>query len=447
MDYSSDPLLLSTADSLDYGEPSLPFPETANADEDRVESPGQGSLRIEEALALDIYSRDLGSKGLLKPEEEADLGAQIDVAIVGLLRRIMVNELYLDRLELVLLDYLHLYQGKNGMVATKWRFPVSPEEVETMVVTLLDQLRVLFHIGESASADSKRIRVNLAWLVNSLTLGRQRLVALAEELESEGVSESVAARVLESEPDFNTRDYLQLRNRLIESNLRLVYLVASKFRNTGIAFEDLIQEGNMGLIKASDRFNFATGNRFSTYAVFCIQNVLKTALQKRYHLIARPSYLQEKLSTISAAEKRHFNEKGVLPTLEQLSEHTGIPVSTLQRIKSFPQVSRSLNQPVFRDDEETLEAMIADTSADLEAVTEPHLQRKLIDRLSTALTEKEIRVLRLRFGIGCRREHTLQEVASQMGVSVERVRQVQKNALAKLVQHANASGQHFETTF
>lgn len=383
--------------------------------------------RIQEAGALDIYSQQLGSIDLLTAREEQVLGRKINRVLTEMLVCLIDSERGLNSLEALLEEYLALHQGRNSLAAKKWGLSEPPEYVENLVLTLIDTLRVMEHLDLREAPEAENLAWNLAALVTALAVGRHKLVELIEKPD-------VYPRA--PYPKRGLQRYFDLRNELVHRNLRLVYQVAMKFRHTGVTFDDLIQEGNMGLITAVDRFNFHRGFRFSTYAMLCIQNVIKTALQKRYHLISRPSYLQEKLAKIRRAETVHINRFGKRASLAWISDETGIDIATLERIRAFPKSSVSLNQPLKNVASDDLEFDLPDKGEDASASAQQQQLRRLVERCAECLSEKEFLVLRLRFGIDCRREHTLQEVADQLRVSVERTRQLQKAGLTKLREEA-----------
>lgn len=383
--------------------------------------------RIQDAGALDIYSQQLGSFDLLTAREERALGRKINRVLTEMLVDLIDSERGLNSLETLLEQYLSLHQGRNSLAAKKWGLSEPPEYIENLVVTLIDTIRVMEHLELREAPETENLAWNLAALVSVLAVGRHKLVALFEK--PDACPEAPF-------PKHGLQRYFDLRNELVQRNLRLVYQVAMRFRYTGVTFDDLIQEGNLGLITAVDRFNFHRGYRFSTYATLCIQNVIKTSLQKRYHLIARPSYLQEKLAKIRRAESVHINRFGCRANLAWISEETGIDIATLERIRALPRSSLSLNQPLSNVESEDPAFDLPDKSEDASALAQQRQLRRLLARCAERLSEKESLVLRLRFGIDCRREHTLQEVADQLRVSVERTRQLQKAGLIKLREEA-----------
>ncbi|MCP4596281.1 RNA polymerase sigma factor RpoD/SigA [Neptuniibacter sp.] len=383
---------------------------------------------ISEATSLDIYGQQISRIELLSIHEERTLGKQMGDEMSAIICGICNSAYGLDQLATVIEKYLQSYQGSDGSATKRWKYEVEPTYLGNLAITLIDTLSVMLFLHED-SKDQSNVKRNLITLLQNLSLGRQQLVEIAEQ-------------IIKDAPHLKAHlnRYYNHRAELIEKNLRLVYSVASRFKSSGVSYEDLIQEGNVGLLKAADLFNFNKGFRFSTYAFWCIQNVLKTALQKKYHTISRPSYLQEKLSIIKNVSSRYLNEYGKKPSIDELSTLTGIPIATLEKINSFPEQPVSLNQGIGSDEESSmLESLLPDGKDKTESLSEQRLKRRLLDRICRKLSDREYLVLKMRFGIDCRTEHTLEEISNQLNVSIERVRQLQKNALVKL-QECDDSG-------
>ncbi|WP_415890676.1 RNA polymerase sigma factor RpoD/SigA [Neptuniibacter sp. SY11_33] len=376
---------------------------------------------ISEATALDIYSQQLAQFDLLSVEGERALGKKINTEMAKIISEICSTPQGLEQLSQVVENYLQIYQSADGTATKRWKYDPEPNYIANLASTLIDTLEVILFLDEESKQRS-HIQNNLIALLQSLSLGRQQIIEIAEQLQDQ--REQLKGFI---------QNYLKLRSELIEKNLRLVYTVAGRFNSSGVSYDDLIQEGNVGLLKAADRFNFNKGFRFSTYAFWCIQNVLKTALQKRYHTISRPSYLQEKLSLIKRARAKFVSKHERQPTTKELASLSGIPLATLEKINTFPSEPLSLNHGIGVEDDSTLlEEIIADKTKEADVLSEQQLKRKLLDRICKKLTDREYLVLKLRFGIDSRREHTLEEISYQLNVSVERVRQMQKNAMKKL---------------
>lgn len=376
----------------------------------------------EDIGVLDIYSQQLSSYTLLSDQEEKQLGLQINQNISSLVEDIASTHEGLMQLREKLHEYLQSYQTRSGEATQRWQYDTAPSMVENIIETLTDTLDVMLHLDEE-NTEQTILRQNLSALVLTLTMGRHKIIEIAEMLPH-----------LPPSSQYYLEQYAALRAKLIESNLRLVFSVALKFKSSGSPLEDLIQEGNIGLIKAADRFNFGKGYRFSTYAFWCIQNVVKTSLQKSQHLISRPAYLQEKLGAIKH-QRNHFlqlNER--FPTPQELAKLVDIPQHTLENILNFPATPLSMNHPLSNDED----AMSLEETLTLENDHSEHRvidrqKQQLIQQLKLILTARELLVIQLRFGIDYRNEHTLEEISHQLNVSIERVRQLQKGAINKIL--------------
>ncbi|MFW1678666.1 sigma-70 family RNA polymerase sigma factor [Pontibacter sp. JAM-7] len=383
--------------------------------------------------ALVLYGQDIRRFSLIDGTQEATLGRQINSVIGQLLTLIATSASGLEWLEGVITDHLAKQLRINGEPAKRWDVPEHPSIIENQIITLIDTLKVIQYLSTANEADQANpteLHSQLIERVLQLNLSRQIFIEMCQiQAATRAPQRSVFIKL--------TAQYDRLRHKLISSNLRLVYRVAAKYRELGVSFEDLLQDGNLGLIKAADRFNFAKGYRFSTYAYWCIDTALKNALQKRYHLISRPVHLQAKLSRIRGSVQAHLHKYNREPNLDELSSATDIPLSTLQAIAAFPQTPLSLSLPLQNEDGATLDMFLADPNAQTETKLYQSRQKRLLNSLAQVLTRRERQVLEMRFGIECHTEHTLQQIATQLNVSTERVRQIQHSALDKLQQRAD----------
>jgi RNA polymerase primary sigma factor len=394
----------------------------------RLEEKDLGSAReqIDRITGLDWHMKLLegggeGSTHLRKKNEEARSPWQEN------LLKINLSDHHIDRIVQELVTYVARIDGAANVIQNcKKALGLSPAETEKLFRLLeinpSEAERLLFHSGISAD-EFRRLRKTME--LASEAIHRVKLEAWASKSQLKDDLE----RVLTAQADVKAA-----KQKFIEANLRLVISIARRYTNRGLQLMDLIQEGNIGLMRAVEKFDYRQGRRFSTYAFWWIRQGITRAIQQQARTIRVPVHMIEMINRVRRTSLALTREIGGKPTLEEIAAKMELPVHKVKRIIEIPQSSYtiSLENP-FGDGDSQMEDFIADDDA--VTAEEVVIQRNLAEQLQmtlATLTPREEKVLRRRFGIGEETGLTLQEVSREFGVTRERIRQIQVKGMAKV---------------
>jgi RNA polymerase primary sigma factor len=261
-------------------------------------------------------------------------------------------------------------------------------------------------------------------LAKRMERGREARLKLTQGIDDPAERERLLAAV---------KDGQAAQEHLIKANSRLVVSVAKKYVGRGVPFLDLIQEGNIGLIRAVKKFDYRRGYKFSTYATWWIRQAVTRAIADQGRTIRVPVHMYEQINRLTRTSRQLVQELGRDPTTEEIAERLGVPPRKVEQIIRVSQRPLSLEMPVGEEEDSYLGDFIEDAEADSPTDSASHtMLRQVIDEIFESLTPREVRILQLRFGLVDGYSYTLEEVGKKFGVTRERIRQIEAQALGRL---------------
>ena len=311
---------------------------------------------------------------------------------------------------------------------------VSDEELELLEEEIKEDEKK--EIGQGNTNATDNINIDDPVKLYLKEIGAVKLLTAEEEVT---LAKSVEKGTFENPTDKEMEEAILAKKALSDANLRLVVSIAKKYLGRGLPFLDLIQEGNLGLLKAVDKFDYTKGYKFSTYATWWIRQAITRAIADQARTIRVPVHMVETINKLNRISRQLLQEKGREATNEELSEEMDVTVAKIREVKKIAQEPISLETPIGPKEDSTLVDFIMDRSATApDDAAGSILLREQIEELLEELTDRERQVLELRFGLRDGRTRTLEEVGKYFDVTRERIRQIEGKALSKLKKSAKS---------
>ncbi len=392
-----------------------------------IDEQADAELAHEDRDLVRVYLQHIGRRRLLKAHEEQEIGRRIEVARGELLAELMT----LGCARATLLSLADEVLRKEAPAAELILLPdggeLKPSKVRP-VLRALDRLRRLRR-PESIRALVRDLPIRPS-LVDEIVVELKHLDEHFDEARAGMPKKEFRARVARIRTI--EQRLLDAKHQLIEPNLRLVVSVAKRYVNRGLSLLDLIQEGNIGLMKAVDRFQYRRGFKFSTYATWWIRQSVGRAVADYGRTIRLPVHVMESLNKLARTRAALVSDLGRDPRPEELAARMEVPIGKIELLIEAAKHPASLEAPIGEDEETPLGHFVSDKSRSPEETAMRNELAEEVERVMTPLNDREREVLRLRYGLGTDREMTLEEIGRRLSITRERVRQIEARAVAKL---------------
>lgn len=402
----SSPLFRYQSDNDDH--PS----EVTDNDENHAPNMDNSSSKADilsnsDLTAFRRYTQEIGQFALLDADQERSLAGQIADGFLAFQRTLARD-----------------HQGRTLLIDALLISAENSDEQTTLLretKALYDQLRQNPSPDTAALARTEHVLIQC---LDQHNVSRDLLWTLADRFLSRETDANDPALI--SSLRKTQRRILGARDRLIEGNLRLVIYIARRFKDRGVDSEDLIQEGNLGLMRAAIKFDASAGVRFSTYGFWWITQAMRQCITRNRSMIRYPNHVAEQVNRVARLTHQHHMAHGELPPAPQLAKAARISRKKLEDLLSLSNICVSLSRPLNEDGQMQLEDTLSDQTPWAQPLDQAWLseQRALLDRLLGQLDRRDATIIRLKYGIGYRKDYSLREIADQLGISKERVRQI-----------------------